>query len=69
MFITEHSQWFYITQNEDSVILHTNTTNPIPNDIIVNDKQIVLTIVANKPDTTAGRAVIVVELIPGNIKS
>ncbi|XP_047515283.1 uncharacterized protein LOC125056299 [Pieris napi] len=58
----EHSQWFYITESEDLVILHANTTNSIPNDFIVNNKQIVLTINAEKPEATAGRTVIVVEL-------
>ncbi|XP_045486483.1 protocadherin Fat 4 isoform X2 [Pieris rapae] len=58
----EHSKWFYITENEDSVILHPNTTNSIPNDFIVNNKQIVLTIIANKPEATPGRTVIVIEL-------
>ncbi|CAF4779400.1 unnamed protein product [Pieris macdunnoughi] len=58
----EHSQWFYITESEDSVILHANTINSIPNDFIVNNKQIVLTIIAEKPEATAGRTVIVVEL-------
>ncbi|CAH4018248.1 unnamed protein product [Pieris brassicae] len=58
----EHSQWFYITETEDSVILHANITNSVPNDFIMNNKLIVLTIIANKPEAIAGRTVIVVEL-------
>ncbi|CAK1553686.1 unnamed protein product [Leptosia nina] len=57
------SEWFYIVQNSNSVRLHKNTTNMIPNDVIENNNHILFTIVANKPEAVKGQAVISIELL------
>ncbi|XP_039748732.1 uncharacterized protein LOC120625678 [Pararge aegeria] len=59
----DHAEWFSVFQNANSVLLLSNATNPLPEEVFDANNHLLFTIIAQKPDTIGGRAAISISLL------